>query len=161
MRTTLVTALLPLALFVCAAPAIASEAYPQHLAAKYALECVPGCQICHLDAGGGPQKINRQFGFNLKLAGLGIQDVAGLDAALAKYNATLDSDSDGATDLVELAAGTDPNGPGTDWCTGPKYGCGAATITRAASKRGVDPAATLAGSLLFVAGLLVMRRRRR
>jgi hypothetical protein len=160
MRATLATVLLPLTLLVGAGTASASDSFPQHVADKLALECTPGCQLCHVDAKGGPARINGYFGTAARQAGLKQQDLGSLDAALAAMavNMTLDSDMDGAGDIAELLAGEDPNTKGGELCIGPKYGCGASTITRAASKRGLDPAATLAGSLLLL-GLLLLRRR--
>lgn len=161
MRATLASVLVPLALFLGTAAASASDAYPEHIATKLGLECTPGCQLCHLDSSGGPRKINSLFGANIRAEGAnGNADVAGIDAALAKMATNKkDADMDRVADYDELLAGTDPNVNGGELCIGPKYGCGASTVARAASKRGIDPAATVAGSLLLVGGLLLMRRR--
>jgi hypothetical protein len=163
MRATLTTTLLPIALLASAATASASDTFPQRVTDDLGLECTPGCQLCHIDSKGGPARINQFFGSAIKGQGLKQEDLASLDAALfAMGNSAtpIDSDKDGTGDIAELQAATDPNTVGGELCIGPKYGCGASTITRAASKRGLDPAATIAGSLIAGLGLLLLRRRR-
>lgn len=160
MRLNLSATVLSLTL-LGAATAHASDMYPAEVAAKLQLDCVPGCQLCHLDASGGPGKINPMFGTSLKAAGAtGGEAVSTIAPALvAMETAGTDSDKDGAPDIAELRAGEDPNGAGS-LCGGPKFGCGAATIAPSHPGRGLDPLAAAAGLLSLFVGLFVWRRRR-
>jgi hypothetical protein len=151
-----------LAALVAPAPAAASQIYPDHLVTKLQMPCAPGCQLCHLDASGGPLKINAKFGTAAKMAGAtGLLATDKLDAALAAMQAAgTDSDGDGAGDVAELESGTDPNVANGDLCGGIKYGCGASTIARQPSTSSLDSTASGASLLTVLVGLLLLRRRR-
>jgi hypothetical protein len=153
---------LAFAALVAPAPAAASQAFPDHLVTKLQMPCAPGCQLCHLDASGGPFKINPKFGAAAKAAGATVVLTANLDTAIAKLTAdNSDVDGDGTGDIAELQAGTDPNAAGAELCGGIKYGCGASTIARRPSTRSLDTTASGASLLTVLVGLLLLRRRRR
>jgi hypothetical protein len=125
------------------------------------MECAPACTICHDSMKGGAGTVHKAFGLAMRTAGLGADSTSQLNAALTKLAADhTNSDGEPTPDIEELINGDDPNTVGGEACIGPKYGCGASTITRSASKRGLDPAATVAGSLIAGLGLLLLRRRR-
>jgi hypothetical protein len=149
-----------LAALAPAAPAAASQVYPDHLVTKLQMPCAPGCQLCHLDASGGPFKINPKFGMAAKMAGAGgAAQTDKLDMALAAL-ATSDVDGDGVKDVAELQAGSDPNVSGGDLCGGIKYGCGASTIARRPVEKSPEPGAIVAAATVLLGMLLVKRRRR-
>jgi hypothetical protein len=151
-----------LAALVAPTPAAASEAFPDHLVTKLQMPCAPGCQLCHLDASGGPLKINAKFGAAVKAAGATVVLTSNLDTALAALTTSnSDVDGDGTSDIAELQAGTDPNAAGADLCGGIKYGCGASTIARRATTKSLDATASGASLLTVLVGLLLLRRRRR
>jgi hypothetical protein len=154
---------LGLALATLTSPDVAraSQAFPDHVAQKLQMPCAPGCQLCHLDASGGPARINQKFGAAAKAAGATVVLTANLDTALAKLMAdNSDVDGDGTTDIAELQAGTDPNAAGAELCGGVKYGCGASTIARRPSTKSLDTTASGASLLTVLVGLLLRRRRR-
>lgn len=139
----------------------ASQAFPDHLVTKLQMPCAPGCQLCHLDASGGPLKINAKFGEAVKFAGATVVLTDNLDTALAKLTVdNTDSDGDGTSDIAELQAGTDPNAAGAELCGGIKYGCGASTIARTPSKESPEPIAVMAAATALL-GMLLLRRRPR
>ena len=152
-----------LAALVAPTPASASEIYPDHLVTKLQMPCAPGCQLCHLDASGGPLKINAKFGTAVKMAGAtGLLATDKLDAAVAAMQAAgTDTDGDGTGDVAELQAGTEPNAAAAVLCGGIKYGCGASTLARRPTTRSLDPTASGASLLTVLVGLLLLRRRRR
>jgi hypothetical protein len=151
-----------LAALAAPAPAAASQAFPDHVVTKLQMPCAPGCQLCHLDASGGPARINQKFGAALKTAGATVVLTDKLDMALATLAASnSDVDGDGTTDIAELQAGTDPNAAGAELCGGIKYGCGASTIARRPSTKSLDATASGASLLTVLVGLLLLRRRRR
>jgi hypothetical protein len=152
-----------LAALAAPAPAAASLVFPDHVVKKLQMPCAPGCQLCHLDASGGPAKINPKFGMAAKMAGAGgAAQTDKLDMALATLAASnSDVDGDGTTDIAELQAGTDPNAAGAELCGGLKYGCGASTIARRPSTTSLDATASGASLLTVLVSLLLLRRRRR
>jgi hypothetical protein len=159
---------LPIALLLTyVRPAAASETYPDAVkAAVPGLPCVPQCTLCH-QANPGMPPANKPFALKLKAAApVGAKDTAALEKALLALQmaaATSDADMDGRGDYAELSTGEDPNSAetGAALCvTSPLYGCGASTIARSASKRSMDPGATVAAALVVLAGLMFMRRRR-
>ena len=104
---------LPLALLL-ARHAAASQAFPQVLTQELGLERIPdspfGCLLCHKTLDGGYKTVTKPFGRAVLQAGAMGGSVPSLLAALKtlETNAT-DSDHDGAGDIAELKAGTDPN----------------------------------------------------
>jgi len=153
---------LALAALAPAEPAVASQVYPDHVLTKLQMPCAPGCQLCHLDASGGPAKINQKFGTAAKMAGAaGAAQTDKLDTALAALAASnSDVDGDGVGDIAELQAGTDPNAAGAELCGGIKYGCVASTIARRPTTKSLDATASGASLFTVLVGLLLLRRRR-
>jgi hypothetical protein len=114
---------------------------------------------------------DKQFAFNLKAAlpseKLGGENTQGLGRALLamqqaeQQGSGTDADSDGSKDFAELSSGRDPNSPAADavLCdVVPLYGCGASV---AAPSRPTDALAAAVSALSALAGVLLMRRRRR
>lgn len=171
MRAQSLLTLLPLALLLATPlPAAASQVFPEAVkAAVPSLECVPQCTLCH-QTNPGMVPANKPFANNLKAAGLAAnspvapQNTASLRGALmALSTATSDGDMDTITDFNELIMSQDPNDAtvGAELCeVVPLYGCGA-TIAAAPAKRTSDPTAAITAVLTAVAGVLVLRRRRR
>jgi hypothetical protein len=115
--TTVTRALLPLAL-LAAAPALATSTFPSVVKDALGLSSAPSCTLCHASAGGGGVA-SKPFAASAKAAGLVPYDDASLQAALSQLETDgTDSDGDGASDIDELHAGTDPNvadgGPAPD-----------------------------------------------
>jgi hypothetical protein len=167
-RSTSLLLSLPVALLLASVrPAAASEIYPEAVkAAVPGLPCVPQCTLCHQQNPGMPPA-NKPFAMKLKAAApVGAKDTAALGKALQALQmaaAASDADMDGRDDYAELSTGEDPNSAetGAALCvTIPLYGCGASTIAGSASKRSMDPGATVAAALVVLAGLMFMRRRR-
>lgn len=159
---------LPVALLLASArPAAASESFPDAVkAAVPGLPCVPQCTLCH-QANPGMPPANKPFAMKLKAAApVSAKDTTALQTALLALQAAAagsDADMDGRGDYAELSTGEDPNSSEMDAAlcvTVPLYGCGASTIARSASKRSMDPGATVAAALAVLAGLMFMRRRR-
>jgi hypothetical protein len=129
------------ALSALAPAAAASEEYPGKIQSTLGLECAPPCTMCHDNPLGGLGTVRTKFG--LAIRGTGPLDCCSPDsipAALAALSqpsctpspggvpvagAPCDSDGDGVPDIEELQAGRDPNAGGADFCSGPRYGCGA------------------------------------
>jgi len=88
----------------------ASESYPEAIQRALDTPCPPACTTCHTRPSGGELTANTPLGISARRAGLKCCDTSGLFDALAtlEANAT-DSDADGAPDVEELRAGTDPN----------------------------------------------------
>ncbi|MBI1948151.1 MAG: hypothetical protein HYS27_20850 [Deltaproteobacteria bacterium] len=103
---------LPLLLLCCAMPAAATSSFPATLRDKLTLDRAPQCTVCHVTGSGGDGTATKPFAVSMVAAGLEPFDEASLEAAVAQLDADgTDSDGDGAGDVEELRAGTDPNAP--------------------------------------------------
>ncbi len=91
--------------------AAASPPYPVTIQLYAKLAKAPDCVLCHRDDNGGAGTVVRPFGRTLMhLGATGANNIGALNAALKTDEADhLDSDGDGATDIQELRAGTNPN----------------------------------------------------
>lgn len=93
------------------APALASVSFPPVIQSELSLARAPECTLCHRTEVGGFGTVTRPFGRTMMTQfGLMGANVAALRSALSGSEAAkLDSDGDGAADIDELRAGTDPN----------------------------------------------------
>ena len=82
------------------------------------------------------------------------------NADSADMLATLDTDKDGANDLDELRAGTDPGSANNTLICMPNYGCFASRIARSTGRTGSADGAG-AALALAVAAVCVLAGRRR
>lgn len=91
--------------------AIASPTYPGAIASALDVPCEPQCTLCHTRATGGFGTVNTPFGRTARMTeGLECCSPATLGETLeALRGAGTDSDGDGAPDIEELEALTDPN----------------------------------------------------
>lgn len=112
MREPLFPAALVLAA-LCTPPslALASPSYPGTVASELDLDCTPECTLCHTRATGGFATVNTPFGLTVRMQhGLECCDPALLrDVLEALRDEETDSDVDGASDVAELQALTNPN----------------------------------------------------
>ncbi len=147
--------------FLLAAPAWATDAFPGAIMSKYMLADLPPelCALCHVNGITGVGTVNTPFGKSMRMNGLLPSNNASLNAALdALAAASIDSDNDTVTDVAELMAGRSPNvaqstgtggggggGGNTVVAPPPKFGCGASVVPE----------------LLFFASLLPLLRSRR
>jgi hypothetical protein len=102
-------------LLLTAPRAMASVAFPEALRQELELSAIvppaPGCRLCHKDDVGGLKTVTTPFGRSMLAAGTTAANVSGMVASLRILEADgTDSDRDGVGDIVELQAGTDPNG---------------------------------------------------
>jgi MYXO-CTERM domain-containing protein len=149
----LITAVLP-------ATAMASPSYPGAIASELGLPCEPACTLCHTEPTGGFATVNTPFGLTVRMQhGLTCCDPALVADVLEELrDAESDSDGDGASDIDELEALTDPSDEeDADLaCTAPEGDSGCSVRS---------PGAARAISALFVAAVFVgvaaaIRRRR-
>ena len=132
-------------------PARARPEFPDEIAVAVGGDVAPACSLCHLD--GKTSGITAVTPFVLALKQRGFDGKrASLRSALAQMEADgVDTDGDGAGDVAELRAGTDPSSPvpGAP-SVGPDYGCSVA-----------GGAQTIGGLLLAGLALAGLARRRR
>jgi hypothetical protein len=103
-----------LALCCLASSAAASKTFPEALRQQLGLPKIAGpgmgCQLCHRDDNGGVMTATKPFGRTLVQTGVQGGNVPSLRSALTELEASgKDSDEDGAGDIAELKADTDPN----------------------------------------------------
>lgn len=91
--------------------AAASATFPGTIQAQLGLTSPPGCTLCHRSDLGGAGTVISPFGRTMvNHFGLTGSNIDALKGALAGSDAEhLDSDGDGAPDIEELRAGSDPN----------------------------------------------------
>jgi hypothetical protein len=164
MRSRLFPTLL-LALLTFGSNAWATPTFPGVLQAELGLESRPPCSTCHVD--GATRSGNMTpFARSLMSRGLRPENEASLRTAIqALQGEGKDSDGDGAGDIEELVAGTDPNladgGEGQPAELGtevPSYGC---SLGQPSRDTGGAPSAALRGlTLLLGLGLVACLRRR-
>lgn len=116
--------------------AYASDSFPAALADAAGMICTPTCRACHaVDPGVVSTAYSQPFGGKLYNSGIAIGNPESVATAYEAIGAESDSDGDGETDYMELAADppTDPNdpnlnsaNPGNGLCSVEVlYGCGA------------------------------------
>jgi hypothetical protein len=132
-----------LSLSLAAASSSATPNFPSAIASYLRLASAPDCTLCHV----GPTQrgtVTTPFGKSMLAHGLVAYDETSLRNGLDALNAEkTDSDGDGAPDISELRAGTDPNAASASGTIAgavpadePHYGCGA-QITPSAGKCGL------------------------
>ena len=136
------------ALLLGAQVASATSNFPAAVRAHIPLTYDPPCSLCHTNGITGRGTVTTPFGKAMLQRGLVASNESALNSALDKMVADkVDSDLDGATDIDELKAGTNPNGDTLSVA----YGCNASG--------GSDPSALVLGAA--VGGLLLLSRARR
>jgi MYXO-CTERM domain-containing protein len=146
--------------FLFAGAASASADYPATIKSHLSLTSAPECALCHTDGTTGLGTVHTLFGTTAHdTYKLTSGDAALLGTVLDKMKTdNVDSDGDGAGDIDELKAGTDPNKAGGG-VVAPKpdltYGC---TATVAPGRPA--PSSGAAFGLTLVAAIAVARRRR-
>jgi hypothetical protein len=114
-------------LVLAGARAHATPTFPEVVNTKLALTTAVSCTLCHTDPGGGAGNVTQPIGVSLFARGMVPYDEASLQTAVDKLTTdAVDSDTDGATDIDELKAGTDPNAASTDDSEPISYGFGCA-----------------------------------
>jgi hypothetical protein len=155
-RWTLLAIPLVLAL---ASTAEAQPEYPSAIEQHLGLGYTVPCSVCHDKGNTGSGTVTTPFGWAMRGQGLVADDPSSVNAALdALKSAKTDSDGDGADDIAELVAGTDPNSAGSvpfPNGTQPGYGCGGTAPT------GHRGAAILPLPLLVLAARALRRRWRK
>ena len=140
----------------------ASDTFPGEIQELLSLDCTPACILCHTTPDGGVGTMREPFGTYMREKGA---FTLGVDVALAAaVQENHDADDDGANDVAEIEANTNPNvadtpdNPSDPICSEAEYGCGA----RIAPARGSAPA-DKGWSLLAALGVVVLllRQRRR
>jgi Bacterial TSP3 repeat len=140
-----------------AGAARAKEQFPREIADHLGAKTAPPCGVCHEYAKTGGDTLVTPFAWGMRARGLTGQGT--LLAALDRVRADgVDSDGDGATDVDELIAGTDPNSaastparPGL--VEDPKLGCAVAGPGGAGERRWTW--------IIAAVGLVWLRRARR
>jgi hypothetical protein len=144
------------AVLATSALAEAKQEFPSEIARHLGSATNPPCGVCHQDGKTGKDTLVTPFAWAMRARGMTGQDT--LLGALDRLRSdAVDSDGDGATDVDELIAGSDPNSaastpamPGT--VRDPQLGCAMAGRAREGTTGSLVSAA-------FVAMCLVRRRR--
>ncbi len=130
----------------------ASPPFPAEIQAHLALSKAPDCLICHTTEAGGMGTATTKFAAAMKQAGLQVENIPSLAAALDTLAANnTDSNADGISDIQALKDGMDPNGA---TATGEKFGCGGRIATGGVHRN------TVVTFAMVCLGLLLMSRRR-
>jgi MYXO-CTERM domain-containing protein len=136
---------------------MAVPGYPGVVADHLKLAKAPDCSLCHVGARASGT-VNTLFGTSMRERGLVKYNDASVRTALDALRAEKkDSNGDGQGDIDTLIAGGDPNAAfagadgGTEVVGPPEYGC--------ANVSG-SPTSLSSAALVFLAGLVALRRRR-
>jgi hypothetical protein len=150
------------ALLSLAPKVLASQIYPEAIAAQLGSPCPPLCTLCHDTVAGGFATANRPFGIRVRTRPYGLVsgDLDQLRDVLTRLEAdATDVDGDGMTDIAELRAGSDPNVAGSAplecYTPPPAEDDGGCAIPRSAP----GDATGFVASALVAAWLLARRRR--
>lgn len=149
------------ATFALATAALATGNFPSAIENDLSLDYQPPCSVCHAGGKTGSGTVTTPFGKSLRERGLVADDENSLSTALGRMmDDAVDSDGDGATDIDELVADTDPNGSGAGSLgeNSAQYGCGAQI---AAGDAGSGSPGAFALAFLTAVGLAVQLRARR
>ena len=145
-----------LSLLVLLSPAFALSNFPGEISNDLGMPCTPTCALCHASAGGGGLA-SQPFGMAMKQRGL-TTNTSSISGALDGMATDLvDSDSDGVTDLDQLANGENPNPDGVDFCAA--GGGGAPPLAYGCSSQGPSPRQGLVALGIGLVGLAFRRRR--
>lgn len=99
--------------------------FPPDIAQHVSATVVPACSVCHLEGKTGGITVVTPFALALRAHGFGDTSRSLNDALNQMAADATDTDGDGASDVDELRAGTDPNSPVPGAATAdPSYGCG-------------------------------------
>jgi hypothetical protein len=147
------------AVLLLATSARAQQEYPGMLQDHLALKYPPPCSLCHAKGNTGTGTVTTPFGWSMRGRGLVADEPQSVTKALDSLrDAHTDSDGDGAADVDELVAGTDPNSAGSIPIPNgeePGYGCGGEAPNPSRRREGFAPWP------LAVAALFALRRVRR
>jgi hypothetical protein len=134
----------------------AKQEFPGEIARHLGAATDPPCGVCHQDGKTGKDTLVTPFAWGMRARGLTGQDTL-LEALDRVRSDAVDSDGDGATDVDELIAGSDPNSaastpamPGT--VRDPQLGCAVAGEAR-------EGRAGILGLAASIAVCLIRRRR--
>lgn len=136
--------------------AAASPGFPAVLKRELELRNSPPCSVCHQGGVTGVGSPGTPFREALRERGLAPMNEGSVGTALAQLREDgVDSDADGKGDVDELAASSNPNGPGmlAESPFEPKYGCGA-------NAAGAAPLPSLVALLALTLGAWRARRSR-
>jgi len=130
----------------------ASPSFPEALVSAVPMpDCTPGCAVCHRDNAGGQATATQKFAAAMLANGLVPAKPETVKTAVeALRAANTDTDLDMKPDILELAAGQNPNLPGTASVCLPTYGCGARIAPAATHAKGAAVALLGAAALVFL-----------
>jgi hypothetical protein len=132
----LVACVVSVGVFARAPVAVAKEEFPREIAQHLGAKTNPPCGLCHEYGKTGNATLTTPFAWSMRARGMsnGGSILGALDRVAADK---VDSDGDGALDVDELVAGSDPNSPdstpGHPGTVGdPQLGCAVAGDARGA-----------------------------
>ena len=146
--------------FTVALPASAEEEFPAAIQMAGNMPCGPSCLLCHTAIPGSIQNLKQPFGLAVLRSGVIPRNPGSFVSVIANLRASKsDVDNDGALDVDELVAGTNPNDPAADAdLCGPTYGCGA-HIVQAPPPTGVGVLWCIASGVGLAVVISARRRR--